>query len=150
MTDDQDGWSLQDEDRWLLERLNKALCDLVPLARTGQDLIGIGEAVDGIECLLEGGNIEISVGLDVGFRRGTGSDEGGLFVCFHISEDEIILNELHTTYSSDIGSDHFNNGYATLDPNGHFDGDGIERWLEQLDEVKSYEDAKLDVSRDHV
>jgi hypothetical protein len=149
MTDDQHGWSLQEEDRWVLERLCAAVRGLVPMARTGQDLIAIGEVVHAMECLLAGGNIDVSVGLDVGFRRGNESFEEGLFICFHISEVEITLSELRTTYSTNIGSDHSSTGCAALYPNGHFNAYDVGQWLEQLEEVKSYGDAKLDVSRDH-
>ena len=149
MTDDPHGSSLHVEDRHCLERLCEAVRGLVSLGKTGQDIIAIGEAVDAIECLMEGRNVDVDVGLETGFRRGDDSFEEGLFVCFRINEAEIVLDELHTTYSSDVGSDHFTVGYTGRSSDSRFDIDGVERWLEQLREVQAYDDATLAASRDH-
>ena len=150
MTTKTNGWRLTDEDRGVLEDLRRAVHSLLPLARTGQDVIAVGETIDAIESILSGSGIEVSVGLDVGFCRGNESFEEGLFICFHISEDGIILSKLNTTYSSNVGSDHSSTNYAALYPDGHFNEYNIGQWMEEFDEVRLYPDAKLDVSRDHV
>ena len=108
MTDDEDireGWSLRDEDHGLLSRIAEALGRLTPLARCGSDLIALGEAWDGIEQILQGRAVEVNVGLSIGFRRDHDFEEA-LFMCFRINNEEVILDELNTTYSSDVGSDH--------------------------------------------
>ena len=143
-------WSLGDDDRELLNRLTEAIRSLVDLTQSGRDLIGVGEALDAIECLLEGSDIEVNVGLDTGFRRGDKNFEEGLFICFRINCDEIVLDELHTSYTAEIGGDHFTVTYAHLDPQGKFDEDGVQRWLDQFSVILAEEDARLMVSRDHV
>jgi hypothetical protein len=150
MTTDTTGWRLTDEDRGVLEDLRQAVQSLLPLARTGQDAIAVGEAIDAIESILSGTDIEVNVGLDTGFRRGEDGFEEGLFVCLRINDEEIVLDELHTSYSKEIGSDHFTVGHATLRPKGHFDEGGIAEWIAQLREVSAWDDATLTVSRDHV
>ena len=106
--------------------------------------------LDAIECLISGDDVDTNVGLDVGFRRGDNGFEEGLFVCFRVNDEEISLKELHTTYSQDVGSDHFTVDCARLHPAGHFSEQGVEQWLEQLQEIRVQDDAALTVSRDHI
>jgi hypothetical protein len=153
---DEERWLLRDADEGHLARLTKALRDLAPLARCGNDLIALGEAWGAIEQILEGRSVDVNVGLSVGFRReerdledGLFTEEG-LFMCFRINDVEIILDELNTTYSSDVGSDHFTRVYASLGPAGGFDDVGVEEWLAKLLEVQQSDDAQLDTERDHV
>lgn len=152
MTDDDTNstpWSFSEEDHGLLELITKVLWQLRWLARRGHDLIAIGEALQAIECLREGEEVGVNVGLDVGYRRGDRSFEEGLFVCFRINSEEIILDELHSSYSSDVGSDHFTETYATLSPCGGFDNVGVDRWLAAFRSMIAEADAALETSRDH-
>jgi hypothetical protein len=80
-----------------LIRLTKALRDLAPRARCGDDLIALGEAWSAIQQILDGCAIDVNVGLSVGFRRGSRDFEEGLFMCFRINDEVIILDELNTT-----------------------------------------------------
>ena len=60
-----------------------------------------------------------------------------VLICFRINEVEIILDELNTTFSSEVGSDHFTRVYAPLGPAGGFDDVGVEEWLAKLKEVQT-------------
>jgi hypothetical protein len=143
------GWLIRDKDQGHLTRLTKALRDLAPLARCGNDLIALGEALEAIEQILDGRSVEVNVGLSVGFRRNDRDFEEGLFMCLRINDDEVILDELNTTYSA-FGSDHFTRLYASLGPAGGLDDVGVEEWLAKLEEVQRFDDAQLQVERDHV
>jgi hypothetical protein len=146
----REGWLLRDGDQGHLTHLTKALRDLAPLARCANDLIALGEAWGAIEQILDGRVVDVNVGLSVGFRRGDHDSEEGLFICFRINEAEIILDELNTTFSSEVGSDHFTRVYASLGPAGGFDDVGVEEWLAKLEEVQRSDDAQLDTERDHL
>jgi hypothetical protein len=123
---------------------------LIHLAKTGDDLIALGEALDAIERVLQEEAIEVNVGLSVGFRRGDEDLEEGLFVCFRINWEEIILGELNTTYSRAVGSDRYSRAYAELRPGERFDEVGFEDWLTLLEEVLTDDDARLQTERDHI
>jgi hypothetical protein len=56
---------------------------------------------------------------------------------------------LHTTYSSESGSDHFTIVHASLGPGGGFDESGIMDWIFKVEELQKFDDAKLSVERDH-
>ena len=73
-------------------RLTKALRDLAPRARCGDDLIALGEAWSAIQQILDGCAIDVNVGLSV-----SRDFEEGLFMCFRINDEVIILDELNTT-----------------------------------------------------
>jgi len=148
--DDEDRWELDSEDRDRLTRLDSKLWQLTGLARSGGDLVALGEALNAIECLLRGDPIEINVGLMIGFRRGDADFEEGLFACFRINEEEVELWELNTTYSKDIGSDRSSRVFTVLRPQESFDAAGFEDWLDLLNEILKDDDAKLSTERDHI
>lgn len=150
MTNSNNDWDLDEEAIELLGCLAAAIHSLKSLAITGNNLIGLGEVIAAIESLLNEDQIDINVGLDIGFRRGDRDFEEGLFVCLRINSEEIILNELNTTYSSDIGSDSYTVDYVHLVPGSHLNHIDLTRWLEKLSEIQSFDDAKLTVSRDHI
>ena len=153
MTDDpepSDGWTLTDRDRRILAVLGEAVRGLVRLARSGRDLIALGEAWDAIERIRGGETIDVNVGISVGFRRGDKDFEERRFVCLRINDEEIVLDELNATYSSDMGSDHHTDGYAVLRPGGGYDEIDVSRWIRLLDEMRSEDGAKLRTERDHV
>jgi hypothetical protein len=146
----EEGWSVRNEDRGLLSQVAQALRALAPLAQSGNDLIALAEAWDAIEQIIDSRTIEVNVGLSVDFRRGDENYEEGLFMGLRVNNEEITLDELNTTYSSDVGSDHFTTVYASLGPSGGFNSVGIEEWLAKLEEVRTFDDAQLDTERDHV
>jgi len=150
MANSMNSWKINDEDCDLLEDLLDSIYSLTSLAKSGAHLIAIGEVIDAIESVLNGHEIDINVSLDIGFKRGDRDFEEGLFVCLRINSEEIILNELNTTYSSDVGSDSFIVDYVHLVPGSHLNDIDLTRWLERLSEIKSFDDAKLTVSRDHI
>lgn len=154
MTDDEvrEGWNVSPEDLGLLIRLSRALRNLAPLAQRGSDLIALGEAWAAIEQIIDGGTVDVNVGVTVGFRRGDREFSEGLFMGLRINEYEIVLDQLNTSYSSGIGggSDHYTEKYTELSPGGSFDAWEVERWLEKLAEVQRFDDVKLGTERDHV
>jgi hypothetical protein len=150
MVNSMDFWEMNNDDWDLLRNLQDSIYSLTSLAKSGAHLIAIGEVIEAIESLLNEDQIDINVGLDIGFRRGDRDFEEGLFVCLRINSEEIILNELNTTYSSDIGSDSYTVDYVHLVPGSHLNHIDLTRWLEKLSEIQSFDDAKLTVSRDHI
>ena len=150
MTNSNNDWDLDEETIELLGQLAAAIHSLKSLAITGNDLIGLGEAIEAIDSIIEDGEIEVNVGLSVGFRAGDGDFEEGTFMCLRINADELNLDELNTTYSRAIGSDHSTVDYVYLTPNSALDEFELNNWLNRLDEIKSFPEARLSVSRDHV
>ena len=150
MADSMDSWKITNQDYALLGDLLDSIYSLTSLAKSGAHLIAIGEVIDAIESVLNEQAIDINVGLDIGFKRGDRDFEEGLFVCLRINSEEMILNELNTTYSSDVGSDSFIVDYVHLLPGSHLNDIDLTRWLDRLTEIKSFDDAKLTVSRDHI
>ena len=129
------GWSLTEDDRDLLHSLAYALRRLTDLAVTGADLIAIGEALQAVEILLEGGRPEVDVGLDIGYRAGDAGFSEGVFAGFRINARVVVLDVTRTTGASDIGSDSSTTRYAVLRPRGRFDEEGVQRWSNELDAI---------------
>jgi len=148
--DEPAGWSLTEDDRDLLHSLAYALRRLTDLAVTGADLIAIGEALQAVEILLEGGSPEVDVGLDIGYRAGDAGFSEGVFAGFRINGEEIVLDVTRASYSSDLGSDHSTTRYAVLRPRGRFDEEGVQRWTAELDSILASGAATLQAERDHV
>jgi hypothetical protein len=142
-------WPIQVEDVGPLERLAEAVRSLAPFAQTGHDLIAIGEACDAIEKIIESAAVDVNVGLTFGIRRGDPDFEEGHFASIRINAGEIILDEMNTTYSSGSGSDHYTTVCASLEPGGGFDESGIADWISKVDSLRSDDDVKLVVERDH-
>jgi hypothetical protein len=142
-------WPIRVEDVAPLERLVEAVRSLTPLAQSGNDLIAVGEACDAIERILASEVVDVNVGLTIGFRRGDPGFEEGCFATIRINASEIILDEMNTTFSSDRGSDHYTTVYASLEPGGGFDQPGIADWISKVGSLRSDDDAKLNVERDH-
>jgi hypothetical protein len=102
------------------------LKSFAPLAQHGTDLIALGEALNAVEDILGGRSVDVNVGLEVGFRRGDSELKEGLFLGFRINDEGIILDELNTTCSSDVGSDHYTTIYAFFERGGKLDEVGVE------------------------
>jgi hypothetical protein len=147
---DASSWSLTKANRSSLGKIASELKGLAALASRGTDLIAIAEALQAIEDILEGNPVETNVGLTVGFRRGDKDYREGLYIGFRINQDELTLDELNTTYSSDFGSDHSTRTYANLNPGGSFDDHAVFEWLERLNEIMNYDDAFLSSEKDHL
>jgi hypothetical protein len=141
-------WPIRVEDVAPLERLVEAVRSLSPLAQCGNDLIGIGEACDAIERILVSEIVDVNVGLTVGVRRSDPDFEEGHFASIRVNANEMILDETNTTYSSDIGSNHFTTVRASLEPGGGFDESGISDWISKVESLVS-DHAKVIVERDH-
>jgi hypothetical protein len=140
-------WPIRVEDVAPLEHLLEAIRSLAPLASRGNDLIALGEVCGAIENILESKIVDVNVGLTVGFRHGDTEFMEGIFTCIRVNANEIVLDELHTTYSSDVGSDQFTRFYTSLEPGGGFDEAEIGDWISKLEELCAWEEAGLSVER---
>jgi hypothetical protein len=143
-------WSLEDRDRQLLGDLRDSIRKLASLTRSGLDLVALGEAWDAVERILEGESVNVNVRISVGFRRGDTDFKEGLIAGVRINWDEIVFDELTTTYSSDVGSDHSTRTHAVFLPSGRFDRVGFRQWVDLLDEVRRADDARISTERDHI
>jgi hypothetical protein len=141
-------WPIRVEDVQPLERLVEAVRSLSPFAQCGNDLIGIGEACNAIERILASEIVDVNVGLTLGIRRGDPGFEEGHYVSIRIDAYEIILDEMNTA-NSGSGSDHYTTVCASLEPGGRFDESGIADWISKVDSLRSDDDVKLVVERDH-
>jgi hypothetical protein len=133
-----------------LIRITEVLKSFAPLAQHGADPIALGEAWSAVEDILEGRSVDVNVGLEVGIRRGDSEFKEGLFLGFRINDEAIILDELNTTYSSDVSSDHYTYVYASRERSGGLDGIRVETWIAKLEEVKRFDDVQLSTHRDHL
>ena len=98
----------------------------------------------------DGDEIEVSVGLDVGFRRGDDEFEEGVFACLRVDDEGIDLSVLSTRYEKSVGSDHSTEDYARLGTEGEFDEFAVGEWVTRLEEISGFDEAELTVSRDHI
>jgi len=147
---DKGPWPIRVEDLAPLECLLGAVRSMASLARCGDDFVALGEACLAIESILASERFDVNVGLTVGFRRGESDFEEGLMAVLKISPDQIVLDELNTTYTSERGSDHFTRIYATLERGGGFDCSGITDWISRIEELQGFDDVKLGTMRGHV
>ena len=148
MTLGPERWKIDEDDLGVLMRLAQKLRALAPLTQSGADLIGLGEALNAIEQIIEGTPVEVNV--YIGFERGDDKLAESLFLGFRVNEEEIVLDELRTRYEASIGGEHFTNVYAARGPHNRFDSCAVEDWIIQLEEVQGSDDAKLGVERHHI
>lgn len=120
-----------------LGRLLDCLRALIPLANTGRDLVGIGQAIEAVETL-RGGRRERNLDIGCGFRAGDSTFEEGLFASIYIQEDGIGLDITKTVYDKNVGSDHESKEFSFP---GQFD-----EWCEVFRQIISRDDAKFSVS----
>lgn len=146
-----DGWQISDADRMRIARLVRCVRSLVPKADSGQALTAIGESWAALDELYEHGTEpDIIVSLDLGYERGDAGFNEGFYICLEISSEGIVLKELHRSYSRDAGSDHFSVPHAHFLPDGTFDEQGFEDWMDAFDRTLRTDDAKLQSTRDHI
>jgi hypothetical protein len=122
-------------DQGELKRLLVCLRSLIPLANSGRDLVGIGQAIEAVETLKDGRRTERNLDVECGFRAGDSSFEEGLFATIYIREDSVGLDIMNTAYNKDVGSDHESKGFSFP---GQFD-----EWCEIFRQIISRDDAKL-------
>jgi len=149
-----EGWFVTDDSRQLLLRIRGIIGDLGPLAESGDAMMALGEVWNAIDAILDGQPIEVSVLLTVGFRRSDPEDEEGfeegLFMCLRVDGDGLILDELNTTYSKEVGSDHFTVSYGHQSVFSTLDVADVCNWLSKLMSVRECDDVKLAAHRDHL
>lgn len=145
-----EGWTLTEDDRAILTDIAGALKSLADRASAGADLIGLGEALVAIDQILEGSEVDVNVSLSLGFRSGDKDFKEGLFVGCRINGEEIVLDELNTSYASDYGSDRSSVTHAELNCSGYFSGFEVQCWLLKLRQVMAFEEAQLHAFRDHI
>ncbi len=93
---------------------------LVRLAKSGNDLIALGEILEvlsGVETDPAACEVEVNVGVEVGFRAGDENFEEGLYYGFRVSDEGIEFDEMRTIYDKSVGSDHEGkkHGFLTWD-----------------------------------
>jgi len=147
---DPEKWELTDDDHMVLGAITGAVRGLISAANGGDDLIAIGEALEAIRCIHEGEGVEVNVGLTMGGRVGDENGEDGTFVGLRINCEEIILDEMTTTYRPEVGSDNSSSRFAELGQDGGFPGDLVDEWIERLHAVSAQEWADLTTERDHL
>lgn len=156
VSDDEDGeirTCLTEEDRDCLNGLSNTLRMLGHRATSGNDLAGIGEAWYEVDQILDDESHEIGVNLSItiGYRRGTTDFAEGRYACLTMNwEDGIVLDELVTSYSSDIGSDHSTTAYAHLTGDGGYDAEAVRAWIGLLSDLCAEDDVQIFVNRDHL
>lgn len=138
-----EAWSLDDNDRAVLRRLITDLRRLLALARSNDEIIAVGEALEAVEKIRDGGGVEGDLTLSVGVRDGNESFNEGWFVRMGLSPDAIALDKLSTTYTVEMGLDRHITAYAVLKPTGGFDGDGVGQWLSELNELRRWSTAEI-------
>ena len=144
---------LTEDDRDCLGSLIDALRMLSHRATSGNDLAGIGEAWNEVDQILNDELHEIGVNLSitVGYRRGTADFAEGRYACVTMNwEDGIVLDELITSYSSDIGSDHSTTPRARLTADGGYDIEAVLAWISLLRDLCAEDNTRISVSRDHL
>jgi len=147
---DDGPWPIRVEDVEPLKRLLGAVRSRAPLAKCGDDFVALGEACLAIESILASESFDVRVGLTIGFRRGDSEFEEGHMAFLRINSNEIVLDELNTTYSAESGSDHFTRIYASLERGGGFDESGTADWISRVEELQGYDDTKLGTMRGNV
>jgi hypothetical protein len=124
---------------------------LVRLARTGEDLIALGEILEvltGFETDPATCAVEVNVGVEVGFTAGNENFEEGLYYGFRVSDEGIEFDEMRTTYDKSVGSDHESKEHGFLawdDSNSQDPSD----WFNDIEDVLCREECGIEVSRDH-
>jgi hypothetical protein len=121
-----------------LKRLRDCLRALIPLAKKGRDLVGIGQAIEAVETLNEGRRTDRNLDVGCGFRAGDSSFEEGLFATIYIRENRVGLDTMSTAYNRDVGSDHESKEFSFP---SQFDD-----WCEIFRQIINRDDAKLSVS----
>jgi hypothetical protein len=143
----QEAWSLGDNDRVLLRRLITDLRRLAPLAKSNDQLAALGEVVEAVERVRDGGSVEQILTLSVGVQDGNDAFSEGWFVRLGLSPETIVLDKLNTTYTVEMGLTRFTAGYAALKPSGGFDDAGVAAWLAELNELRRWSTAELQCER---
>ena len=143
----QEAWSLGDNDLAVLRRLITDLRRLLALAKSNAEIMAVGEMVEAVEKVRDGGGVEGVLTLSVGVQDGNESFSEGWFVRLGLSPDAIILDKLNTTYSVEMGLARHTTSYAVLTPSGGFDDTGVGAWLEELNELRRWSTAEIQSER---
>jgi hypothetical protein len=139
----QEAWSLDDSDRAVLRRLITDLRRLLSLAKTNDQIMAVGEAVDAVEKVRDGEGVEAVLTLSVGVQDGNETFSEGWFVRLGLSPAAIVLDKLNTTFSVEMGLDRHTTGYTVLKPGGGFDEAGVAAWLAELNELRRWSTAEI-------
>jgi hypothetical protein len=134
------------------ERLEKFVWRLVPMAREGSDLIGLGEVIDALSGFARDGDeheIAIIVGLTIGFRIKDDGVESGALYTVRVSDEGIEFDVTETYYESGIGSDNSSHNAGFIEWSGEVRGEPLD-WFEGAQGLIGDGSAKFSVSRDHI
>jgi hypothetical protein len=133
------------------ERLEQFVWHLVPRAKEGSDLIGLGEIIDALRGFARDGEeheIAIVVGLTLGFRLKDGGVETGALYTVRVSDEGIEFDVTETYYESGIGSDNSSYSMGFVEWDGIVRGEPME-WFKGAQSVIGDSASIFSVSRDH-
>jgi hypothetical protein len=136
----QGALSLSDNDRALLRRL-------LPLAKSNEELVALGEVVEAVETIRDGGVIEEILTLSVGVQDGNDAFNEGWFIRLGLSRDAIVLDKLNTTYTREMGLERITTSFAALNPGSSLDEAGVAGWLAELNELRRWSTAEITCER---
>jgi hypothetical protein len=125
---------------------------LVPMAREGSDLIGLGEVIDALNGFARDGDeyeIDINVGLTIGFRVKDEGVETGALYTVQVSDKGIEFDVTEIYYESGIGSDNSSRNLGFVSWRGNVRGEPMD-WFEGAQGLVGDDAATLSVSRDHI
>lgn len=146
--EDSSEWKLSSEGTEEIRKLIKLIKNLIPYAKSSYALIGLGEAWEALEMLPEH-TPKVIVSIGIGFQEGDKEFFEKVYKYMDISDSEIRLHEISTSYSSDVGSNHIGKIFAIYKGEDSFSND-FSQWLYETTNLIEVEEAVLHVSRDHV
>ncbi len=131
--------------------LINAIQPLNRLAKSDNDLQGLREVNAALRSIAIADEvIDVNVALSVGFRSRDQDTEEGNYMSLRLNDAELTLDELSTTYSKKIGSDHETIVYIAASPHSELDFSDVQNWIEKLEMIAEFPESILAVSRDHI
>ena len=134
------------------DRLERFVWRLVPMAREGSDLIGLGEVIDALSGFPRDGaehEIVIIVGITLGLRHKDGDVETGALYTVRVSDEGIEFDVTETYYESRFGSDNSSLSAGFIEWSGTVRGEPMD-WFESAQGLIGDSATLFSVSRDHV
>lgn len=134
------------------EILEQFVWRLVPMAQSGSHLIGLGEVIDVLNGFSRDGDeheIDINVGLTLGFRLKSDGIVTGALYTVRVSNEGIEFDVTELYYDSKTGSDNSGHPAGFIGWNGSVRGEPMD-WFEGAQALIGDSDASISVERDHI
>lgn len=139
-----------DDDAAILDALIVAIRRLVPLAKDGETLAGLGEVWASLTSMVNGGSTDYANTLTLSIERGDDDFNESLSAVIEISDEGVELARSRHVYSGDVGGDNEYTVLTRLDDGNGFNQDRVFAWMSLFEDLEKAEDAKLEVERHHV